>query len=115
MPSSRKPGVRPSRKELVSDIVQINQEDQMPFVVLSELEEEELKVSPSLVLFSKKHSVICEIAEATPAEEEERLPLSQEKLAALILGFKVRTILASDLARTLRGHFIKFSHKASQL
>ena len=105
--------MRPARKELV--VSDINQEDQMPVEVLSDQEDEELKVSPSLILFSKKHSVICEIAEATPAGEEERLPLSQEKLAALILGFKVRTILASDLGNTLRGHFIKFSHRPSQL
>ena len=87
----------------------------MPVEVLSDQEDEEFKVSPTLSLLSKRHSVICEIAEATPAEEEERLPLSQEKLEALILGFKVRTILASDLAKTLRGHFTKFNHRPSQL
>ena len=87
----------------------------MPVEVLSDQEEEEIKVSPSLILLSKRHSVICEIAEATPAEEEERLPLSQEKLEALILGFKVRTVLSSDLAKTLRGHFKKFNHRHSQL
>ena len=87
----------------------------MPVEVLSDQEDEEIKVSPSLILLSKRHSVICEIAEATPAEEEERPPFSQEKLEALILGFKVRTILASDLAKTLRGHFTRFDHRPSQL
>ena len=101
MPSSSffgKPVGRAARKEVLAGTVQINQEDQMPVDVLSDLDEEEMKVSASLTLFSKKHSVICEIAEATPAEEEERLPLPEEKLAAIILGFKVRTILESDLA-----------------
>ena len=87
----------------------------MPVEVLSDQEDEEVKVSPTLSLLSKRHSVICEIAEATPAEEEERPPFSQEKIEALILGFKVRTILASDLAKTLRGHFTKFNHRPSQL
>ena len=50
----------------------------MPVDVLSDQEDEEIKVSPSLSLLSKRHSVICEIAEATPAEEEERLPFPQE-------------------------------------
>ena len=91
MPSSSffgKPVGRAARKEVLADTVQINQEDQMPVEVLSDLEDEELKVSASLTLFSKKQSVICEIAEATPAEEEERLPLSEENLKRSFLALK---------------------------
>ncbi len=81
------------------------------------VENDELQIHQQITRYptvSSKSKQFCEIAEVTPAEEEDPTT-SVVKLKALVLGFKVRATLRSQLAETFRYQYIHFHSRESQI